>query len=597
MKWLAVNQTKIVCLFLGVGAAAAFRGGLGLHGGRQQYGLRTTYRYKNSAPWHASPTTDQPTREGNTPSRSNVAVRLLMRRILERLHVQDTTTIRNMRSTPKEEKKQKMPPLLQNWTKTRNYLYHTSDKIQLDQVDRVLDFLQITFDSDVIACILQQSPRILRIKNCDTKLRPVIQLLEKLYGRDVLKIAVRRNPDLLLTRGAGYKSDEIEVNEVLFKEELKLSSARLQKLKERLPSVFQMPVYKLLSVIDFFRHYLLAYNDGNAQQANAAIGKLLVSHPQVFVLSIERGLKPRIAFLRERCQWNDVDIGALIHSSSAGAVLGLSVKDNLKPTIDLLSERLEPEQLSKAIKAHPQLLGLSLTNLRAKLEYFDVVDESYRESRPGFPLALKKPKDTLAARVLIRAPTVFSLSLKVNLVPKVHFLAGLWGVSSPIWCPDNGSFVMIDPALHSAVSSPSLAQHLGQYPSVLCLSLQGNLQPTVDFYNRTGYFSVDCHWKLQSEIPLHTIRGRELAASLSGRLLPRWHFAMDAFATDVDDDEIDSTWKLPLHILVSATDMAFCQYLGLDADEYKVFKRESVPRLRFSSQFDTWLKTGRPIDV
>ena len=46
-----------------------------------------------------------------------------------------------------------------------------------------------------------------------------------------------------------------------------------------------------------------------------------------------------------------------------------------------------------------------------------------------------------------------------------------------------------------------------------------------------------------------------------------------------------------------ASDDAFCRQMKLSLTDYLVFKEEAVPRLKFSSQFDRWLKTGRPIDL
>ena len=52
-----------------------------------------------------------------------------------------------------------------------------------------------------------------------------------------------------------------------------------------------------------------------------------------------------------------------------------------------------------------------------------------------------------------------------------------------------------------------------------------------------------------------------------------------------------------LNLLVLANDLKFCDSLGLDLGDYLEFKEAAIPRLKFSSQFDTWVKTGRPIQV
>jgi hypothetical protein len=287
-----------------------------------------------------------------------------------------------------------------DWTKTRNYLYQASDKLSVEQIDRVLIFLQGSFPNDTVRLILQLSPRILR-KNCNTNLRPTLELLEQLYGSERVRIAVRRNPGLLLTRGTGYDADALELVEVFLKQELDLTPSSLKKLKETLPVLFQTKVYKLLSVIHFFRCYLsetLSHED-----ASASIAKLLVIHPQIFLLSVEKGLEPKIQLLKERCDFASGDIANLIQSSSAGAILGLSVQENLKPKLDFLSERLAPEQLRKTVKSHPQLLGLSLANIREKLSFFDGMEQH----KPG-NVTISRVRSSLASRILLRAPSVFS---------------------------------------------------------------------------------------------------------------------------------------------------------------------------------------------
>jgi hypothetical protein len=129
-----------------------------------------------------------------------------------------------------------------------------------------------------------------------------------------------------------------------------------------------------------------------------------------------------------------------------------------------------------------------------------------------------------------------------------------------------------------------LAHFLQEYPNVLTLSLVGNIQTTMNFFNRTGYTLLNDDWELVEGQT--RICGRYIAASLYNRLLPRWHYCLSC-----------GLKAPPMHILVGSTDPIFCEELGLYLGEFELFKDDAVPRLKFSSQFDTWLKTGRPIDV
>jgi hypothetical protein len=173
-----------------------------------------------------------------------------------------------------------------------------------------------------------------------------------------------------------------------------------------------------------------------------------------------------------------------------------------------------------------------------------------------------------------------------------------------------------DGSIDSQSSEDSLVSLLGEYPSILTLSLEGNIQPTINFYNRTGYIELDADWnrerdqigKTMSRGKVSVVRGRYIAASLFNRLLPRWHYCRSVASKSVGDDadgegnddidnDNDSSPVIPLHVLVSATDLLFCDQMSIDHADFINYKTESIPRLKFSSQFDTWLKTGRPIDV
>ena len=484
-----------------------------------------------------------------------------------------------------------------NWTSTRGYLYRSWQKLTLAQVTRVLDCLDENFPnrSDLQIHILQSSPRILR-KNVKTNLQPTIDFLKSIYSDEMFILAVQRNPDLLLTSGMGYDGDDLDLVEVFLRDEFKLSDRAITNLKSTAPALFQLPISRILTNTNYLKS-ILRIGDLSEEDITKTVSKVVVRYPSLLNLS-ENNLKARMSYLKEECLFEDADLAVLVRASSA-AVLGLSVEVNLKPTIGYLKKILLEKDLRKCVLAHPQILGLSLSNLRSKVEYFDTIDQSTTQRRRSVGLA---------SRVLSRAPAVYSLSLLDNIIPKVDLLAGIWGLQAPSITQrqSNGKeLIFVDetrsPASNSSNNSydMDLAALLGEDPSILTLSLEANIRPTINFFNRTGYISLDEDWKLKrrdGEKRKSVLRSRYISASLFNRLLPRWHFCYSQ-PSHSSQKNASKAEAIPLHILVGATDRAFCEFIGQNASTYSQFKAESIPRLKFSSQFDTWLRTGHPIDI
>jgi mTERF len=479
------------------------------------------------------------------------------------------------------------------WKKLQRFLYRVTAiperSLTLQQTRKVLEFLDgVVVDRDAQRAIVLHSPRILT-KNVQTRLRPTVDFLLSLYGTELFHVAIRRNPDLLLTSGTGYDGDNLDLVEVFLQQDLNLSRKSIGLLKKSHPQFFMLSMVQLLSVVSFLRSVLEPQTNtdctaDDSRRATKVIGKLVQTHPMIFHLSVEENLKPRLRFLQERCCFRDHDLASLIKSSS-GSILGLSVSDNLSPTIDLLSTLLSVSELRKSLFSHPQILGLSLENLRTKIDFFHKIDQLDPSWDPK--------RISLASRVLMKAPAVYSLSLPGNIVPTVQFLARIWGQPT---LEEEEEQANLEPLDHPVGTSKHethslLGTLLRECPTILSMSLHGNIQPTVYFYARAGYIVLDDDDRLQPfpDGTMTVIRGRYITASLFTRLLPRWHYCQqksggDAFVAP------------PLYILAGTTDEAFCSRYGYDISDYAKFKETEIPRLKFSSQFETWIHTGKAID-
>jgi hypothetical protein len=485
-----------------------------------------------------------------------------------------------------------------SWTKTRNYIYHTSNSLTINQVEDVVLFLEsINLPKDVARDIIQASPRILR-KNVRRYLQPTAVFLLDLWGPEMFREALTRNPNLLLSIGVGSEGSNNDEVKLFLKNNLGLKVKALEKLQRTAPFVFSLSSEKLRSVIAFLRG-ILEKGSFSSNIIREVLEKLVTSHPTLLNLCVETNLEPRIQFLMSRCGLNENDMAALLKSSGT-SVLGLSVEDNLRPTIDYLASIVNHDNaaLRKCVMTHPQLLGLSLKNLRTKVAYFKSIDSSRNRGASASDL-MDAATPSLALRIALKSPAVYSLSLNKNIIPTVEFLARVWGTHAPVvhWNSAGEMTIGKSENVEAAAQQdygPCLGSLLSEYPNLLSCSLEGNIQPTINFFNRTGYTALTGDWELvKGKGSVAIIRGRYIAASLYNRLLPRWHYCISKGTKEIDG----SPKTPPLHILVVATDQAFCTHFAFDMKDFLVFRDDAIPRLKFSSQFDTWLKTGRPIDI
>ena len=539
------------------------------------------------------------------------------------------------------------------WKKTRRYLYQyrsgTSQRrgpITLSNIQQIISFLQITFPNNptLQSKIIQQSPRILgQYNSIDSRLVPTVEFLHSLYGGigdgGLFEEAISRKTDLLLVRGVGFNSvgrgksssdkimdnysDSLVVEEYLL-QELHISSSGIAKLKRNHPRIFELSLnHKVKPVVTFLYSLLGHHSDTSTAtppqpKHTKQVAKIVQHYPIIMQLDVVANLEPTSCFLRDACGFTEKELATVVCSTPG--LLGLSVDENLKPTIQflrgtLIIDRVEHTKddaneegddptkvlLRKCILKHPPILALSLSNLRAKTNYFNAIDN------------VKGTKETkaLAGRILLSAPSTYSLSLEGNIIPKIEYLSAFWSTASS--------------------GEGFLSESIREYPQILTLSMQSNIIPTISFYNMTGYVDLNVSGLPNNESSTQqcklNIRGRYIATSLYNRLLPRWHFLLaeqekqqqqqleqfeSLIGTKLKGKETYETLKYniptstsissiaylpPLHLVAGASDEVFCNQMKLSLTKYLDFKEEAVPRLKFSNQFELWLKTGKSIDL
>lgn len=505
-----------------------------------------------------------------TPKPVNIDVRAIIKL------VQDTYAEENVTVSWKDK----------NWSRFRKYLYRSYKRLSLPQAQEVLAFLNETFPGEhaLHITILQESPRILA-RQVDTLLRPTVEFLINFYGPELFDVAIRRNHDLLLTRGLGYKrkpsSDKLET---FFLEHLKLSPTNIARLKRKDPALFQHSFEKV-SAVTFFIEKLLIQGNYSKSMIRATTAKLLTRYPAIFKVSVKSKLKPQIDFLKRYCYFSSSDVARLLVTKTGAAPqLTVSVEQNLKPTMEYLSYVMggpDEGMLRQCLLGHPQILNLALTNIKRKVEFFDSIQPPPLDADGN-----RIPAQGLAARVMSKSPPVYATSLTQSIIPKVIFLARVWGIN--VERLDNESI--------RVQAGSELADLLSEMPSVLTLSLEDNLQPTLRFYNSTGYIKLDEGFNLKEQSDYcYRIRGRELCASLFQRLMPRHHFVLSR-CKNAHSQSITGP-LMSLNTLVALTDEAFCKLWGVTIEEYEHFKEKEVPQLRVHAQIEAWLGYSWSMDL
>jgi len=366
-----------------------------------------------------------------------------------------------------------------------------------------------------------------------------------------------------------------------------MSQSSLKLLKRKSPNIFQISIKKIKPLVACLACLLREEHNSDfhslMKHDKAIINKIILHYPSILNLKIDF-IHERIVFLRG-CGLESREIANLL--KTCPGILGLSIENNLHPTMDFVKRclGLDDSNFKKIMKKHPQILLLSLENLRSKVEYFRSIERLSNVNQTNF----------LARKIAISAPSTFSLSLKENIIPTVEFLGKMWGVEFPLSPFSTNKDIDYTSKVDNTRKKYSLSSLLFEYPGILTLSLESNIQPTVRFFNRTGYLQLDSQGNALACTQNKTkqkslVRGRYISSSLFQRLLPRWYFLIDSHTFDHNN-----TLMPPLYILATANETAFCNFFQVDFQKYHEYKLSSVPKLKFSSQFETWVRTGKSI--
>ena len=440
-------------------------------------------------------------------------------------------------------------------------------------LEPVVSFLTETvgLDKRGVAAVVAKNPEVLEA-DVKQELQPRFRSLRSETGVAVAKAAklVQMHPESLGSDGLASLQPYTD----FFREEVGMSRTGMGKIFGALPG---LTCLSLKGQLRPTHAWLLSIGVPPAR-----VERMLVAHPKTMGYSLEKKLKPIVAYLWDEIGVRDADkIGKIV--SSFPQILGLSLSRNLKPTVAFFVEEagVPAENLPKIFSTFPQLFGLSLDKtIRPRTEFLvkevGVPGEKLAKVISSFPNLLAYdhvgnlrptvsylhdnvgiPTESMG-KIVAAHPQILGYSVEDKLLPTVEYLVKELGV------PEHSVCLVVErcPKLlgcsvdrnlrptvrfltdEVGMSLDEVAQIVVRYPALMGLSVDNNLRPKLAYL--VEEVKID-----RSIIRQHLKTCPQLLAySLEQRIKPR-HRVILARGL-----------KLGLHSMLSPTDISFYQRYG-----------------------------------
>ncbi|KAL3685462.1 hypothetical protein R1sor_003484 [Riccia sorocarpa] len=141
------------------------------------------------------------------------------------------------------------------------------------------------------------------------------------------------------------------------------------------------------------------------------LGRILTMSPQIFTLSVENDLRPKIRFLLKEVGLSNQDLRKVIRRCPRLLVVGID--EQLRPTMQFL-RNIGFTGMASVVSNNPTLLAFSVRKkLIPKLEFLESLGLSYED----------------ACTMVVRFPAIFNYGIEQNLRPKYEYLVKVMGRS------------------------------------------------------------------------------------------------------------------------------------------------------------------------
>ncbi|KAL9183832.1 hypothetical protein ACHAXT_004688 [Thalassiosira profunda] len=295
---------------------------------------------------------------------------------------------------------------------------------------------------------------------------------------------------------------------------LDLSKSELRELIMECPSILSYSLSNLGKKIAFFR--ALGFSDD--EDGKESLRELLLATPKLLLSAVDTGLEPRVKFLHHEIQFS-LDELRVLYTKNPRLLL-YSLDDNLREKIVfffILQLHMEPEQVQRVLLSYPQVMDYNLENhLKPIAEYF-LSDLEFSSSELG-QIVLKFPRVFSYALFRIKHVTGFlryELGLDGRQVKRVLFQAPqVLGLSEDSL---KEKLDFLSDRLH--LSADELGEVFSKMPTLICLGLESNLRPKIEYLQQALKEQDDADDELLKGVILK--QPTLLGYSLQGRIQPR----------------------------------------------------------------------------
>ena len=364
-----------------------------------------------------------------------------------------------------------------------------------DNIASTIEILQTELElslSDIKMIQSQSLPAILSYPRSELRKRILVYKQDLQFKKPELTRMVLKDPRMLRTDAKNVRQildvfeneldiGQKDVRDLLAKNCLTLTYKADRNIRPTIEYLKYSDIGQCLGMVERKGESSLSQPSEKERIVSQRIKALVTGHPMLLSSSIEKNLKPTVAFFLREIGLSKEEFGRVLYRRG-GILLEANVERTLRVKVQFLRQQL----------------GLEIDS-----SIYDEEDDSSKEMSIDIPLPNNKKQMThtekkrLFAQMVAKTPDILTFSIEKNLSPKFDYFA------------------------NNIKMNQKEMQHIFlKYPQILALSLERNIIPKIDLFTTSrekGGLGMEmkdvCKWIV--------VNPRGLTFPLESRILPR----------------------------------------------------------------------------